>query len=138
MIRASVDLLDGLGESECVILMRVVLLGDHAYVSWRHHLTHPVPIRALAELAIAAHVGLVVELDTGVDLHGFVADGLRPGRRGLGWLAFLADLLGTECLLEDTNDVKVFFVEENLLPFKIMVDNLFLLFDGLAPPMRLL
>lgn len=53
-------------------------------------------------------------------------------------MAFLADLLGTECLLEDTNDVKVFFVEENLLPFKIMVDNLFLLFDGLAPPMRLL
>jgi len=129
---------NGLGEGKCVILVRVVLLGDDVDILRRHHLAHPVPVGALAEVTIAHVLGLVVEFDAGVDLHRLVADGFRSGRGGLGGLVLLADLLGAEGLLEHANDVKVLFVEENLLPFKIMVDNLFLLFDGLAPPMRLL
>jgi hypothetical protein len=120
--------------------MRVIPVRDHVDVHRRHHLPHPVFVCELAEVVGArhhAHVGRV-ELDAGVDLHGLVVEGFGAAGRVLGGFVRLADLLGAEGLLEDANDVKVFFVKENLLPFKIMVDNLFLLFDGLAPPMRLL
>ena len=64
-----------------------------------------------------------------LDVHGRV--------RTFFWLV-LTDLLSAQSYLENTNNVEVFFVKENLLPFEIVVDDLLLLLDGLAPPMRLL
>ena len=50
----------------------------------------------------------------------------------------MANLLSAQSLLEDPNNVEVFLVKENLLPLEIVVDDLLLLLDGFAPPMRLL